>query len=205
MSTHLLLSAGNGPKECRLGLGLLITHLTRVAEASGLDCDISVRGDPNAPSSALFIVSGSRSEAFAADWEGTVMWRSGARGRGARKNFFLGVFRLTAPPESVQIPVHEITFTSTRAGGPGGQHVNTTDSAVRAAWTSPIGKAYAVFAREERSQHRNRALAIRRLSALVAADEAELRSSRQSTVHALHHRVERGNPRHVFEGEAFEP
>lgn len=47
-----------------------------------------------------------------------------------------------------------------RAGGPGGQHQNTTESAVRLVH-EPSG--ITVTARDERSQHRNRALALARL------------------------------------------
>lgn len=49
-----------------------------------------------------------------------------------------------------------------RAGGPGGQHQNTTESAVRLVH-EPTGTT--VVARDERSQHRNRKLALERLRA----------------------------------------
>lgn len=47
-----------------------------------------------------------------------------------------------------------------RSGGPGGQHQNVTESGVRLVHL-PTGVR--VVARDERSQHRNRALALRRL------------------------------------------
>jgi protein subunit release factor A len=47
-----------------------------------------------------------------------------------------------------------------RAGGKGGQHQNTTESGVRLTHT-PTG--IVVIAREERSQHRNRQVALERL------------------------------------------
>ena len=49
-----------------------------------------------------------------------------------------------------------------RAGGPGGQHQNRTESGVRLVHL-PTGVR--VVARDERSQHRNRALALSRLRA----------------------------------------
>lgn len=54
-----------------------------------------------------------------------------------------------------------------RASGPGGQHRNTTDSAVRL--TALDGQVVAMCA-DHRSQHRNRSGAIRRLRAALAIE-----------------------------------
>jgi len=49
-----------------------------------------------------------------------------------------------------------------RAGGPGGQHQNTTESGVR---LTHLPTGIRAIARDERSQHRNRAKALERLRA----------------------------------------
>jgi len=52
-----------------------------------------------------------------------------------------------------------------RSSGPGGQHVNKTESAVR---LRHLPSGVVVTARQERSQHRNKALCLERLREKVA-------------------------------------
>ena len=65
-------------------------------------------------------------------------------------------------PDSDEALLAECRVETFRAGGPGGQHQNKTESAVRLVH---LPTDVRVTAREERSQHRNRALALRRLRA----------------------------------------
>ena len=69
-------------------------------------------------------------------------------------------------PESDEALLAECRVDTFRAGGPGGQHQNTTESGVRLVHL-PTG--IRVTAREERSQHRNRAKALERLRAKLNA------------------------------------
>ncbi|WP_371397932.1 peptide chain release factor-like protein [Fretibacter rubidus] len=57
---------------------------------------------------------------------------------------------------------HQETY---RASGPGGQHRNTTDSAVR---LSVLDGAVVALCADHRSQHRNKAEALRRLRSAIA-------------------------------------
>jgi len=67
-------------------------------------------------------------------------------------------------PETDEALLAECRVETFRSGGPGGQHQNTTESGVRLVHL-PTG--IRVVARDERSQHRNRALALERLRAAL--------------------------------------
>ena len=89
----------------------------------------------------------------------------------------------------LRIPAQELTVRATRAGGPGGQHVNTTATRVEVVWnlresSAPTDEQRAqlearlatkldargglrVVAADTRSQSQNRALALARLAATL--------------------------------------
>lgn len=198
----LLLSSGNGPGECRLAVGHLLAHLKGVADTQGLALDTAPRSASHGPSSAVVQVSGAMAETFASHWTGVILWRatSPLRPRHKRRNWFVEVFRLPLSPQRPTLCAGDIRMETLRAGGPGGQHQNTTDSAVRATW-----QGYTVTVRSERSQHQNRRLALERLAALAALDAAEAEAAATASQRSLHHQLQRGAPRHTFVGPDFTP
>jgi peptide chain release factor len=202
---RLLLTSGRGPAECRIAVANAVATLSAQAAALGLDCDC-VEGpnpDGHGPASAIVVIHGDAATAFARPWIGSIQWiaQSSLRPYHKRKNWFIGVFELPALPEAAPaLTARDIRFEVFRAGGPGGQHQNKTESAVRA---THIASGLAVVAREERSQHRNKALALERIAVLIRLrGELEAITAR-ADAHAVHDRLERGRAVKRFEGAAF--
>jgi ribosome-associated protein len=103
---------------------------------------------------------------------------------------------------STKVPDDEIEFRASRSGGPGGQHANRRATRVEARWNVKESASLSeeerarilrrlegriskdgtlrVVAEEERSQHRNRQLATRRLRELVA-EAIQVRKRRKPT------------------------
>jgi ribosome-associated protein len=86
--------------------------------------------------------------------------------------------------DELAIPLAEVTVRASRSSGPGGQHANVTDSRVEASFDvlasaslseaqrarllARVGPRLVAIAQDERSQSRNRQLALARLSERLA-------------------------------------
>lgn len=103
---------------------------------------------------------------------------------------------------ALSIPESELKWRFSRSSGPGGQHVNTTDSRVELSWSVPgsrvlsdyqrerlldrlesklIAGVITITASEQRSQLRNREIAMQKLAQQVAAALAPDGPSRRAT------------------------
>jgi peptide chain release factor len=204
MTSWVHVTSGEGPAECERAARFVLDELVREATAAGLTAtplDAVPGGGKDRLQSALIAIEGDESDAFLAGWIGTVQWvcRSPYRPTHKRKNWFVGVERLTAPEETPWAP-DEVTVEVMRASGPGGQHVNKTESAVRVTHT-PTGLT--AIAREERSQHRNKALALARLAELIAAGNRRARQQATATRREQHRGLVRGNAIRTYDGPDF--
>ena len=199
----LLVTAGSGPAECNQAVGHVLKRMEEESIQRGLSFTAHPVAGKHGPKSAVVIAYGTTRHSFMQSWIGTILWRmqSQLRSQNKRGNWFIGVFELEHTESCANtILTSEVTFSTLRAGGPGGQHQNTTDSAVRATHTS---SGLTVVAREARSQHRNKALALERLQNLADAQAVADREQRKSQQFQLHGKLERGNPVRRFTGLSF--
>lgn len=192
---RLLATSGRAPAEGRLALADVVAAILAEAGTAGVAAD-AVPGrapDRHGPGSVVVVLDGPGEEALAAAWTGSVLRvaRSGLRTGHGRKNWFVGVSRLPAPPPAPALSEADVRFQAMRAGGPGGQHQNVTESAVRATH-GPTGLA--TVAREHRSQHRNRRAALARLATMVQQLGEPDRMAADRAAQAAHDGVTRGDP-----------
>jgi peptide chain release factor len=158
----LQISAGHGPAECAWAVVKVLEQMQREAPAYGLELktiEIEPGLKPGTAQSALVSISGAAGvEAFASSWSGTIQLtaRSPFRPEHKRKNWFVGIDAIE-PVGETRFRAQDVRWETMRASGPGGQHVNRTESAVRVTHMSTGLQATAM---EERSQHRNRKLAL---------------------------------------------
>ena len=109
-----------------------------------------------------------------------------------RQTAFAAVAAYPEIDDSIEIAINpaDIEMETMRSSGAGGQHVNTTDSAVR---LRHVPTGIAVLCRAERSQHKNRDKAMKMLRAKLYQLELEKRNEAAAEVNAKKKKIEFGS------------
>jgi len=197
----LHLSSGQGPQECEWVVAQLAYALCREGTMAGLTCEL-VEPITGPVASALLRVSGAEAEGFAAACTGTIRWvgTSPFRPLHKRRNWFVGVQRISADAETPDLRDEDIRYQTFRASGPGGQHVNKTDSAVRA---THLPTGLATLSQDQRSQFANKRIARIKLAMLFDARRRADEAGSKRALWDQNRELERGNAVRTYEGERF--
>ena len=186
------ITASHGPTECERAAQLTLKALLREAAAAGIVFELLSSTDtPAGCKSALLRSDSEGAASWVAPWLGTIQWTftSPFRPLHKRKNWFVAVQRCTVPDA---LPTDgEIRFQACKASGAGGQHVNTTDSAVHA---THLASGLSVKVSTERSQHANKRLARELLAIQLAQRNADCVAGAEQARSLQHWQVARGDP-----------
>ena len=195
----LQISAGQGPLECRKFTALLGEIIRKESQQNGILLQ-QLSEFPEFTGSLRFISAEPIPEDFKRRWSGTVqwIWKSTIRPHHQRKNWFVKVsfFRSETDERSV-FKKEDLKIETFRSSGAGGQHINRTDSAVR---ITHLPTGIHAIAADERSQIRNKALALLRLQEQLQSRSESAKRCETSALRMEHYRLERGNPVRVFSG-----
>ncbi len=228
---YVEVNAGAGGTEAQDWAEMLLRMYVRWAEKRGYKVSVTERsdGEQAGVKSATIQVSGANAYGWMKTESGVhrLVRISPFDAAARRQTSFASVYVYPVIDDKIEIEVNpaDLKTDTFRASGAGGQHVNKTESGVR---FTHIPTGIVVASTQDRSQHRNRAIAMEMLKARLYELELRKREAVSDAVEAgktdigwghqirsyvlqpyqmvkdLRTSVEKGNPAAVLDGELDE-
>ncbi len=190
------INAGAGGTEAQDWASMLLRMYLRWVEKRGFSAAVidELEGEEAGIKSATFTVNGDYAFGYLKAEVGIHrLVRISPFDAGARRHTsFASVFVYPDIEDTIEITIEDkdLRVDTYRASGAGGQHVNKTDSAVR---ITHMPSGIVVQCQNERSQHMNRAMAMKFLKARLYELEMQEREKERETMHASKKQIAWGN------------
>ena len=185
--TYIEIHAGAGGTESQDWAEMLQRMYTRWAERRGFKVDLVDyhSGDQAGIKSATLLVKGENAYGYAKTESGVhrLVRISPYDSNARRHTSFASVWVYPVVDDNIEVEVNDVDLRidTFRSSGAGGQHINTTDSAVR---ITHLPTGIVVQSQSQRSQHKNRAEAFSQLRAKLFELELQKREAEANAANA---------------------
>jgi peptide chain release factor 2 len=179
------INAGAGGTEAQDWAEMLLRMYLKWAEKKGFESEVVdlLPGDEAGVKNVTFLLKGAYAYGYMKCESGIhrLVRISPFDANARRHTSFASVYSYPELPEDIQVDIREedLRVDTFRSSGPGGQHVNRTESAIR---ITHLPTGIVVQCQNERSQHKNRAIAMAILKSRIYELEKRKQEEKASAI-----------------------
>ena len=179
------INAGAGGTEAQDWAEMLLRMYLKWAEKKGFESEVVdlLPGDEAGVKNVTFLLKGAYAYGYMKCESGIhrLVRISPFDANARRHTSFASVYSYPELPEDIQVDIREedLRIDTFRSSGPGGQHVNRTESAIR---ITHLPTGIVVQCQNERSQHKNKAIAMAILKSRIYELEKRKQEEKASAI-----------------------
>ncbi|OHX67835.1 peptide chain release factor H [Flammeovirga pacifica] len=198
------ITSGRGPAECCWVVAKLLKEVLSDLKAKNIEHQVLSRTDGplhHTLSSVIIKASGHQLQESLKEWKGTIQWigKSPFRKFHKRKNWFVAI-DFFSEKEIEKLNTKDLQYQTFRGSGPGGQHRNKVETAVR---VTHIPSGVSVEVSDGKSQYQNKQKALEKMKEKFEILRLENTKEKLEQQWMNHLALERGNAVKVFKGPQF--
>ena len=200
---YILFTSGRGPVECAIAMYGIQEKFIKYLDSKNINYEIISQQNGKAIDSIETIVFKvvTVDNSLLEPWTGSIQWicQSPVRKNHKRKNWFIKCEEIIVPKQ-IETCTKDVTVQSYRAIGPGGQHRNKVETAIRLIHRST---GVIVTASDGKSQAQNKKKAWKKLIDKLELQNVQLMHKHNSDKWNTQIVIQRGLPVKTFTGLKF--
>ena len=200
---NIIFTAGRGPIECQLAVHGIQNRFKQHLKANNIPFEIIIqkKGDHKKSMETIVFKVMTSEKKWITPWLGTIQWicKSPVRKFHKRKNWFIKCQEIILP-KPIATDQTDVLIQPYRASGPGGQHRNKVETAIRIIHRS---SGIIVTASDGKSQAQNKKKALKKLADQLKQANDKIKKDYNLDQWTTQIEIERGNPVKTFKGEKF--
>ena len=200
---YILFTAGQGPIECAMAVQGIQHRFKQHLDDNKISYEVvqQKKGDMNRSIETILFKVSTIDVSIINPWIGTILWicQSPIRKFHRRKNWYIRCEEVQIN-EQLDLNLTDVTVQTFRASGPGGQHRNKVETAVRLIHKTT---GIIVTATNSKSQAQNKKKAWGKLEEQLKVRNKQQLNDYNTDQWLVQQEIERGRPVKTFKGKKF--